>query len=159
MVKYAFLDKGIYQLLTHKENLSQLVYVCVDYKRMIVEKDEFEGGLRKLLNLGHTIAHGREKISEYTISHGKAVVMGINVILNASLKHGYIDKKVYTLLKQVLELNTTNQLSPYNIESICDACLQDKKRSGEDITLIMVYGIGDCRPVKVNVKDLKEYLS
>ena len=160
MVKYAVLDKRIFELCNREEkSLTELIYLCVDYKRMIVEQDEFEGGKRRLLNLGHTPAHGIERLSNYTIPHGKAVVMGLGIILNASLKHGYIDQKVYSALKSVVENCAGSQSAPYPIEEICSACLTDKKRSGDYITLVMVYGVGDCRPVKVSIAELKEYLS
>jgi len=160
VAKYTVLDKRIFQLCKNKDRLlNELIYLCVDYKRMIVEEDEFEGGKRRLLNLGHTPAHGIEQLSGYQIPHGKAVMMGLEIILNASLKHGYIDQKTFEELKLVVSSCAPVQSSPYKIEDICKACLSDKKRSGNTITLIMVYGVGDCRPVKVNVEELKEYLS
>jgi 3-dehydroquinate synthase len=160
VAKYTVLDKRIFQLCKNKDRLlNELIYLCVDYKRMIVEEDEFEGGKRRLLNLGHTPAHGIEQLSDYQIPHGKAVMMGLEIILNASLKHGYIDQKTFEELKAVVSSCAPVQSSTYKIEDICKACLSDKKRSGNTITLVMVYGIGDCRPVKVNVEELKEYLS
>ena len=51
--KYALLDKKIFDLLSGEYDILDLVYLCVDYKRKVVEKDEFECGERKLLNLGH----------------------------------------------------------------------------------------------------------
>ncbi len=162
MAKYSILDKRIFEQINNSLlDMEKLVYLCIDYKRMIVEQDEFECGLRRLLNLGHTPAHGIEMLSNFTIPHGRAVTMGLEIILDSSLKHGYIDESDYNLIKITIQkcAKARSAKLKFGIEEIANASLTDKKRSGDSITLIMIYGIGDCRPVKVNVKELKEYLS
>ena len=47
---------------------------------------------------------------------------------------------------------------PFDMSEIRVACLADKKRSGNSITLIMAHGVGDCRPLKINIDELKEFL-
>ncbi len=157
-VKYAFLDKKIYTLLQDEYDILDLVYLCVDYKRFVVENDEFERGMRKLLNLGHTPAHGIEKLSSYTISHGRAVTLGLKIILKNSLKHGYIDKELFGNAIALIEKQVGKLECPYTVKEICLSSLNDKKRSGDYITLIMVYGVGDCRLVKIKVDELWGYL-
>ncbi len=162
MAKYAILDNRVFQAVNQdKLDMSKLIYLCIDYKRLIVEQDEFESDKRRLLNLGHTPAHGIERLSEYKIPHGRAVALGLEIILSASLKHGYIDQATYEKLKETVQKCAKARTAGVNftIEQIANACLTDKKRSGEYITLIMVYGVGDCKPVKICVNDLKEYLS
>ncbi len=159
-VKYAILDSSIYTLLSTTDyDVSELVYLCVDYKRRIVEKDEKESGLRRILNLGHTIAHGIERLSSYTISHGRAVAMGLQHILRASTKHGYIDKDIYDKLTAVVSANIGCLDCDYSIADIAEASLTDKKRTGQNIVLVMVYGIADVREVVVPIDNLKEYLA
>lgn len=159
MVKYALLDKRVFdQLEKDSTDLNALVYLCVDYKRMIVEKDEFECGDRRLLNLGHTIAHALEKLSEYTISHGSAVAYGVKKIVECSLKNKLIDDKTCEKIFSVLDKFIKVIKVDFSSSEICSSCAFDKKRSGEDITLVMVYGIGDCRQVKIKLKDLEGYL-
>jgi 3-dehydroquinate synthase len=157
--KYALLDQKIYDLISGEDLLlSRLIYLCIDYKRAVVEEDEFEGGKRKLLNLGHTVAHGIERLSSYQIPHGKAVVMGINIILGACLKHGYIDQDLFIQMKETVKKCVGEQVSPYSVEEICKASLTDKKRSGDSISIVTVHGIGDCRTEKINVIDMTEFL-
>ena len=158
VAKYAVLEQKIFNLLNTDYDINDLVYLCVDYKRQIVEADEFESGLRKLLNLGHTLAHGIEKLSNYTIPHGNAVAMGLDIILKSSLKHGFIQNEVYDKIIKVFEKCVPERTCPYTIEQICDASKSDKKRSGENITLITVHGVGDCVPIKIRVTDMAEYL-
>ena len=162
LTKYAVLDKKIFEEISNPIiDMETLIYLSIDYKKMIVEQDEFEGGTRRLLNLGHTPAHGIERLSEYKISHGRAVAYGLEIIVNASLKHGYLGQNQADKILQIVNKCTEarSEEMSFSIEDIASACLTDKKRSGDDITLIMVYGIGDCRPYKIKVKDLKEYLS
>ncbi len=162
MAKYAILDKKVFEQVNKDiTDLEKLVYLCVDYKRSIVEEDEFESGKRRLLNLGHTPAHGIEKLSEYKVPHGRAVELGLEIILKASLKHGYITQETFDLLLETVQkcAKARGAVANYSIKDIADASINDKKRSGDYITLIMVYGLGDCRPEKIAVKDLKEYLS
>lgn len=157
--KYVVLDKNIYSLIKGGNyDIEDLVYLSVDYKKRIVEADEFEGGMRKLLNFGHTIAHGIERLSEYKIPHGIAVAMGVRIILEKSLKHGYIDTSVYQDLIGVVDLCVSKRQVPYKLEDIATASLTDKKRKGEYISFMMAYGVGDVREVKVNVCDIKEFL-
>lgn len=160
VAKYALLDKKVFELLEKGEyEMQELVYLCVDYKRMIVEKDEFEKGDRKLLNLGHTIAHGIERLSEYTVPHGKAVAMGLGAILSASKKHGYISRTEYEDMLAVVEKCVGKVELPFSMQKICTASLTDKKRAGEFITLITVHGVGDCRGQKIEIEKMTEFLS
>ncbi len=156
--KYALLDQKIFDLLSGEYCLNDLVYLCVDYKRKVVEKDEFESGERRLLNLGHTPAHGIERLSNYTIPHGKAVAMGLDIIVKSSLKHGFIKKEEYDKIYLVIRKCVPENICPYTIEQICEASKTDKKRSGNSITLITVHGVGKCLPTKISVSDMAEYL-
>lgn len=157
--KYALLDERIFNLI-NKGNYSidQLVYLCVDYKRAIVEQDEFESGNRKLLNLGHTVAHAIEKKSGYSIAHGRAVAMGLETILSASKKHGYIDEQTYGEMKCVVEKCVGENPCPFAIKELCQYVENDKKRSGEYITFVTVHGVGDCRFEKIKVQNTWEFL-
>ena len=62
------------------ETLCYMVEKCIQIKADIVSKDEKEGGLRKILNFGHTFGHGVEKLCK--ISHGEAVSIGMNMAFN-----------------------------------------------------------------------------
>lgn len=158
IAKYAVLDRAVYSLIKQGNySYTDLVYLCVDYKRRVVEEDEFEGGKRKLLNLGHTPAHAIEKLSEYKVPHGIAVSIGVKYILDKSLKHGYLDKNTYADLVAVCDKCVKSNGVPYSVKEICGACLADKKRKGDYISLMMVFGVEDVREIKVNVKDLEEY--
>lgn len=157
--KYAILDKKVFDLVTQSDyEINELVYLSVDYKRRIVEEDEFESGNRKLLNLGHTPAHGIENLSGYTVPHGRAVRIGLDIMLLASKKHGLIDENTFNAIKSALDKCAPACECPYGANEIARAALSDKKRSGDSITLVAVYGVGDCRPVKIKVSEMAEYI-
>ena len=159
-VKYALLDKKVFDIIKNGEfDLSEFVYLCVDYKRRIVEQDEFENGNRKLLNLGHTIAHGIEKLSNYTLSHGNAVAMGLWHVLNASKKHGFISQSEYDEIISVIENTLDGKLDggEYALDKILECAVFDKKRVADYINVVMVKGVGNCTIEKVNLTELKEY--
>ena len=159
VAKYAVLDEKVYSLVSGDIcDLFKLVCLCVDYKRRIVEQDEFESGLRRLLNLGHTLAHGIEKLSGYTIAHGNAVAMGLVQIVKSALKHQLIDQKTFDGIVKLIDKCVGEVNNPYSLEQICQEATQDKKISGENLTLIMPYGVGDCRPVKMKIDELWGYL-
>ena len=69
--------------------------------KKVVEKDEKEIGLRKILNFGHTFAHAYEASLGYDkkLNHGEAVILGIKTALNFSLKYSFLKKKEYELIK------------------------------------------------------------
>lgn len=160
VAKYAILDKKIFELIEKGNySMNELIYLCVDYKRQIVESDEFESGKRKLLNLGHTTAHGIELLSSYLLSHGRAVAMGLRIMLNASLKHNYVDEQSYQKMLSVINKCVREENCPYQIKDVCVAMLTDKKRSGGDITMVTIHGVGDCRFEKIKTDKTTEYLS
>lgn len=157
-VKYALLDSSIFDIVNaDKLDLAEFVYACVKYKAYIVECDEFEGGKRKLLNLGHTIAHGIEGLSNFSISHGRAVGMGLKIITKASFKHNLISREEQDKILNLLDKLLGQDKCPYPIEEVLKIALVDKKRKGDFITLVMVNGIGNCIFIDVEVKRLAEY--
>lgn len=66
---------------------------CVILKRDVVDRDEFDTGARKLLNLGHTFGHGVEARSDFTLSHGKSVAIGMAIIARAAAKKGMLSQE------------------------------------------------------------------
>ena len=121
----------------------------------MVERDEKEQNERRLLNLGHTIGHAIERCSNYTISHGHAVAMGMAMLSRASEKLGWAQEPVYErvsacLLRHSLPITT----NAYDAQELANAALADKKRSGNDITLVVPKRVGFCELKKVPVTEL-----
>ena len=161
--KYALLDKRVFMHVLNKNfDLETFVSLCIEYKKQIVESDEFEKEKRKLLNLGHTVGHAIEKLSGYEISHGKAVAIGLDYILSASVKNGKITSDDYEKIKVVLSHLTKNvdkSLCPFDIKDIVNCMVYDKKREGDSISLVVYNGLGNCEIENIKLSDLLGYFA
>ena len=132
---------------------------CVQNKATVVEQDEFDTGMRQLLNLGHTAAHAIEKLSDFTISHGSAVAMGTVLIMRAMVAKRLCAKGD---LEALMDLNAKQGLPtecPYSADALASIALSDKKRAGDSITLVVPYAIGDCRLCKIPAADLSAWFA
>lgn len=130
----------------------RIVVACVCHKRDVVMADEFDTGERMKLNLGHTFGHSIEAISNFTVSHGKAVAMGLALVSKASGCHDS-DRIIHVLERFGLPTQTE-----YTADELCDHALSDKKRSADTITLIIPEAIGHCVLKPYPVDTLRSFL-
>ena len=115
-------------------------------------EDEFDTGARMKLNLGHTIGHGIEAKSNFTLSHGKAVAAGIAIVSRAC---GCKDTpRILAILGQ-FGLPTAAEETA---DDIFFYALSDKKRSADQVNLILPNAIGDCSIVPTPVGQLKSFI-
>lgn len=141
-----------------KAEIDDIVEACVAIKRDIVNEDEFEGGVRKLLNFGHTIGHGVEKCSGYTITHGHGVAIGMSVITKAAQAFGICENGVAESLDRLILKCGLPIKSPYSAEELYKVALSDKKRSGDSITVVLPKCEGECILKKISTEELLEYI-
>ena len=125
---------------------------CVQWKRDVVAEDEFDTGARMKLNLGHTFGHGIEARSNFTLSHGQSVAIGMAIVSRAS--HCPDTDRIVSLLEQ-FGLPTAVD---YPAEDILSYTLSDKKRTGSTLNLIIPDVIGQCSIVPTPVESLKSFL-
>jgi 3-dehydroquinate synthetase len=121
----------------------ELLPAAIKVKTMAVADDRLEAGTRATLNLGHTFAHAIERASNYSITHGKAVALGLRAAGLLALRTGRFSRdehlRVLTLLALVgLPLQTS--LSP---AAIFTAMRSDKKKSGGRLRFVLPRAIGD----------------
>lgn len=125
---------------------------CVELKRDVVMEDEFDTGARMKLNLGHTIGHGVEAQSDFTLSHGKSVAIGMAIVSRAC---GCPDTpRILSILRRFGLPTSTAE----SAEDILSYALSDKKRSGGQVNLILPNAIGDCSIVPTPVQQLKSFI-
>ena len=156
VIKYAVLyDEAFFASLEqtgpdfHREDV---IARCVEMKREAVMADEFDTGLRMMLNLGHTLGHGVEAGSDFSLSHGKSVAIGMAMVARAC---GCPDAgRIEDLLKR-FHLPTRTDLP---VPVILDCALADKKRSGAVVNLILPRKIGSCAIVPTNVDSLLSFI-
>ena len=133
-------------------DLEAVIARCVELKRNVVMEDEFDTGARMKLNLGHTIGHGVEARSNFKLSHGEAVAIGIAIVARAS--NCPDQERILSLLKQ-FGLPTTTEYPPDDIYAYT---LSDKKRSGGIVKLIIPNSIGSCAIIPTEVSELKSFI-
>ncbi len=157
-IKYAVLRGGevldIVKQGQIKQKISRFIELCVNIKKEIVEKDTFESGDRRLLNLGHTFGHAIEKLSDYTIPHGVAVVKGLMLTLNNSKKLG-LDIVKIAEIEEICRQYDIDTSCPFDKESMIKIIYSDKKAESDGyVNFVAVKDIGDCVTVKVKVEEL-----
>ena len=130
---------------------------CIGLKRDVVMEDEFDTGARQMLNFGHTIGHSIEKCSNYTISHGRAVAIGMAVITKASTVNGICKSVVYDEVIKILDRFTLPTNTSLSAAELSQNALSDKKRFGGTINLILPHKIGECRLFPTPVGELKSF--
>lgn len=126
------------------KSLEKVIYECCKFKGIVVEEDEHENGRRALLNFGHTVGHGIEKVEKFIgHSHGEAVAIGMCVIAKAGEAMGMTQAGVYERLKNLVEKTGLPTEFPVKIkDEVVMAMGYDKKAQGSSINLIMLSKIG-----------------
>lgn len=162
VIKYGILyDAEFFEYLT-KHGVSfdreHVIARCVELKRNVVTEDEFDTGARMKLNLGHTIGHGIEARSEFRISHGKAVAMGMAIIARAAAKGGFCSVETKDQILAILHTFGLPTETEYSAEELFSYTLSDKKRDGVNINLIIPTAIGDCRISPTTVNELNSLI-
>lgn len=137
--------------------IEHVVERCIRYKARIVCEDPQEQGVRTLLNLGHTIAHAIEKQSNYEISHGQAVAIGIALVAKSSERNGKLSRDD---LKRIIKVITDKGLpttTSYDIKQLVKEVYFDKKRNGNTIRLVIPYGIGKAGVETYSLDQLEQF--
>ena len=126
---------------------------CVELKRDVVAEDEFDTGARMKLNLGHTIGHGVEALSNFQLSHGKSVAIGMAIVARSACDAATRDAILNILNQFGLPTETTSSAA-----DLYTCALSDKKRAGGTVNLIVPRSIGDCAIVPTPVEDVKAFI-
>ena len=129
---------------------------ALENKAEIVEEDEFEGGKRKILNFGHTVGHAIEKLSNYEITHGRAVAVGMYIMTNALVKSGKCEDETFKTLLTLLNKYNLSYECPYSPQKIKAVSQKDKKADGEFIDIVEVTKTGESRYRKVKLSELEK---
>lgn len=129
------------------EELDTIIEKSLRIKKAVVESDEHEKGLRKVLNFGHTLAHAVESANEMTtLYHGECVAIGMVPMCSESVRN--------RLLKVLTKLGLPTAVEG-NEDALISACKHDKKLSGDEITIIYVERIGSFEFKKMSISELE----
>lgn len=160
VIKYAFLrDESILSLLQPPVAVEEIIARCVSIKRDVVCADERDTGQRQLLNFGHTFAHAIEQCSGYTVPHGSAVAVGMVLMTRAAAAQGLCGASdLERLLKALAQCHLPCDTA-YSTDALFSAVLCDKKRTSDQITLVVPRRIGACELRRVDLDTARAYLA
>ena len=141
-----------------KENIEDIIARCVEIKRDIVGEDEFDKGKRQLLNFGHTLGHAIEAESNFEISHGTAVAIGMVLAAELSYKNKLTHVNLAEEIKSACEKNHLRTACPYELARLACFAQSDKKISGKTISFIVPEKMGRCVGVKMEISEFSRML-
>lgn len=153
ILKYCFLsDYKFFDYLNNNFNMiwnkelayaENLIIESVKIKSSVVSADEKETGLRKILNLGHTFAHGFESVLNYRIKHGEAVIAGIGCAVILSNKLGVLDNdKLDKFSCLINKFKLSLNIHRMDKDKLYNAMLKDKKNKQGKIKFVLIKDVG-----------------
>ncbi len=163
---FNYLDKNLLNILDLKSPyIEKTIYQSCKIKKKIIEKDEKEKDLRKVLNLGHTFAHAFEATLGFSnkLNHGEAVILGIYSAIKFCQKKSLINmaesREILNHLKKLYLKDKINKFFKIkNLNTILSFMTKDKKNNSDKINLILLKNIG--KPIlnqKFSKTSLKEF--
>lgn len=161
VIKYGCIaDKELfYGIANSTLRLDEIIFRCMKIKAEVVEADEFEGGLRMILNYGHTIGHGVEKLGGYTrFSHGESVGIGMLYAARIGVGEGY-SCELEGEIRRALGVCRLPMDMDYSPEELISVVMADKKRVGDDISVVLIEDIGKAVIKKLPIQKIKELIS
>ena len=156
-------NAGIVKMIqkgTVMNHIDQMVASCIKMKRDIVEQDEYETkGLRKVLNLGHTVAHAIEKLSNYTVSHGIAVATGLVWEAKIACHLELCNEALVNEIKEAVDVYQLYYDVPFTVDAMVEAMKSDKKNEDRRIDFVFPITYGKWEERKLETNELKEIIN
>lgn len=160
--KYEFL-KYIYEnistiLKRDKDVIYNVVLSSIGFKRDIIQKDEYDTSIRKILNYGHTIGHAIESATNYiAYTHGESVMIGMYYEGLIAYKLKLIDKNYFDYMGKVLRgFNIVFNRGILNTQEFYDALCIDKKNKGDKISFILPIAPSNVCEYMFSIDEIKE---
>lgn len=139
-------------------NIEQ-IFDCCRTKKYYVEADAFDNGKRKVLNFGHTFGHAFEAGSNFTLSHGEAVGLGMLAVARFGNALEITPSNIeLEIIKSLESYNMPVDYSPY-ISAALLKLTHDKKNDGGMIDMVILQDMGVPSIIKVSVDSAKEFLT
>lgn len=168
VIKYALIrDKALFDELKEIESdedllekIEDIIYKCCCIKKHVVEADERDTGERMILNFGHTIAHGIEKLQNYEgLSHGEAVSVGMYHITLKSEEEGLTKEGTAKEIKELIKkFNLPYEVQGIKKEELLGALAMDKKNIGKNMNLILLRDIGEAFIHRVSGQEIEKFI-
>ncbi len=134
-----------------KNHIDEIIEKSLLIKKYVVEQDEKESHLRKILNFGHTIGHGFESAAHGEYLHGECVALGMLYMVSQNVKEELL--KIYDNLG--FEVPETSE---FDMKEVKEAILHDKKASGNSCSVVYVEEIGQAKIIDWSMEQVIERL-
>ncbi len=151
-------DHPLFNLLakgSFEDRMEEVIAGCLAVKARLVAEDERDQKARQWLNLGHTFGHALESSSGYAISHGRAVAIGMGMAARLAERLGLCEKACVNSLTEALRANGLPVAIEHDPHALWEAILQDKKREGELLTLVLPQTVGKCIRYPIAMEELE----
>ncbi len=126
------------RLFTDPELLRRYIYGSLMIKKALIEEDEFDQGVRNIMNYGHSFGHALESATDFFIPHGIAVTIGMDMANYTSMRLGFMDASHYQRMRPPLKANYAGFLPPeIPLELFFPALLRDKKHTDVQLRLVL----------------------
>ena len=152
---FDFVESRADDIFDDVEALQHAMLGAVAVKARIVAEDEREGGVRRLLNLGHTLGHAIEKCT-HEVNHGEAVAMGMGYIARVAFSRGMLCGEDGLRIVGLLDKLGFELMPPVDMAQVLDAVKLDKKRENDMIRVVLPVKIGDCVVAEMSFEEFKE---
>jgi 3-dehydroquinate synthase len=145
-------------------NLRELIKTSLKIKKGIIERDEYESDLRRVLNYGHTFGHSLEKVTNHEIPHGLAVAWGMDLINFIAVKRNLLSERRFLEIREVIKNKLPFQLrSSVSPEDLIEGARKDKKTDKTGVNLIFLNDLGSLEIKKVSFderlfQEISDYL-
>ncbi|GAE87723.1 3-dehydroquinate synthase [Acetivibrio straminisolvens] len=136
---YEYVDYNVLKIFNYDEAVLQYIAKknC-SIKASVVEKDEKEGGLRAILNFGHTIGHAIETVMDFKLLHGECVSLGMVAAMRMALYLEMIDQHSVDRVKGTLDkIGLPTKLEGIDVDSVYNQMFYDKKIKGSKLTFVL----------------------
>lgn len=154
---FAFIEDNISeQCYRDSDIMRRIVLESARLKADIVDRDECEKGVRRVLNLGHTIGHAIEKCTN-KLNHGEAVAIGLSQISHLSSRLGLLSREEMLRIDSLLEKIGFSLELPVAMSDILREMRFDKKKSNNLLRVVLPERIGLCRIVEMPLSELEKY--
>lgn len=151
---YTTLESKLNKIKTNKKIVEDLIYDSLLIKKEIVEKDELEKNIRKLLNYGHTFGHALEGYTKNKIPHGLGVLIGVDMANYISMKRNLISKKTFDKIHKFIRSYIPVKAIPItDFNKYMDHLSKDKKVFGNEVFAILCKDVGNIKIVKTKLNN------
>ncbi|MCL2126441.1 MAG: 3-dehydroquinate synthase [Oscillospiraceae bacterium] len=154
------LSEELFNLLKRpiKPQLEDIVTMNITIKSDIVMADERDTGIRQILNFGHTIGHGIEAGSNYMMTHGRAVAIGMAISARGAYRMGICGEDCYMEIVDMIRRHGLPIETDIPPDRLIQAAFVDKKRNSAGISLILPEKIGKCAIKSFSMEDLAAFI-